>query len=639
MIEVFEKKLGLMRELVEREGTTIHEHLDDTRRKTSHQIFDQVLLRYVPCANFRFQYLAHTPMNRRLSAFVLFLLASSTAPVQAQTPSQNVPGRQTTPILKATTRLVQINVVVQNKKGQPVEGLKKGDFTILDQGMEQQVATFSANSGALHEAASIPKLPLNVFTNRGEGAEVNPGSVTVILFDALNTAIQDQIYARQQVLKFLRQLQPQDHVAIYVLTTKITVLNDFTQDASSLLQAIQRFGGYSSAQHDAANPDPRPADQTIFPTKTPETDVMTTRLRDFLDAADGKVSDFANIDRAETTISAIEGIANHVARIPGRKNLVWVSASFPISIGFDADSLFDMRREHRSFGDELERAARALNQANMAIYPVDARGLTVSSHYSASNESRFDPRFSPRGLGPDQNSFDTMTVLADRTGGRASYNTNDIEGAVQRAIADGQFTYTLGFYPTHGKWDGKFHELKVHINEKGLTLRYRKGYFAASESPSGASESQAALEAAVSSPIEWTNLHVQVTLRAFEASSRTIELQVALDTRELSLEFKEGRWNGKVHVLFSQLGPGNKVIGSEKEAFDLNMKPDTYEKFLKIGTKFTGPLTLSPDVVSLRVIAQDASTGAIGTLTIPIKKSFLAESVPAGRQPAAQKPE
>jgi len=130
-----------------------------------------------------------------------------------------------------------------------------------------------------------------------------------------------------------------------------------------------------------------------------------------------------------------------------------------------------------------------------------------------------------------------------------------------------------------------------------------------------------------------------VTLRAIEASSRTIELQVALDTRELSLEFKEGRWNGKVHVLFSQLGPGNKVIGSEKEAFDLNMKPDTYEKFLKIGTKFTGPLTLSPDVVSLRVIAQDASTGAIGTLTIPIKKSFLAESVPAGRQPAAQKPE
>jgi len=576
-------------------------------------------------------------MNRRLSASLLFFLLALSA-ARAQAPPQNSPRGQATPVLKATTRLVQINVVVQNKKGEPVEGLKKGDFTILDQGVEQQVATFSANSGALREAASIPKLPLNVFTNRGDGAEVNPGSVTVILFDALNTAIQDQFYARQQVLKFLRQLQPQDHVAIYVLTTKITILNDFTQDASSLLQAIQRFGGYASPQQDAANPDSKRADQSVSVAKTPETDVMASRLRDFLDAADGRISDFANIDRAETTISAIEGIANHVAHIPGRKNLVWVSASFPISIGFDADSLFDMRREHRSFGDELERTARALNQANMAIYPVDARGLMVSSHYSASNESRFDPRFPPRGLGPDQNSFDTMIVLADRTGGRASYNTNDIEGAVQRAIADGQFTYALGFYPTHGKWDGKFHELKVHVKEKGLTLRYRKGYFAAPEPPSATSESQAALEAAVSSPVEWTNLHLQVTLRAFEASSRTIDLQVALDTHELLLEFKEGRWNGKVYVLFSQLGPGNKVIGSEKETFDLNMKPDTYEKLLKIGLKFTGPLNLSPDIVELRVIAQDASSGAIGTLTVPLKKYLEGAASLSANPPSVQKP-
>jgi len=564
-------------------------------------------------------------MNRRLSAFVLFLLASSVTPVRAQAPSQNGPGRQATPVLKATTRLVQINVVVQSKKGEPVEGLKKEDFTILDQGIEQKVATFSANSSAFRQAASIPKLLPNVFTNRGEGAELNPGSVTVILFDALNTAIQDQFFARQQVLKFLRQLHPQDHVAIYVLTTKIVVLNEFTQDASSLLHAIEQFSGYSSGPQDSA--------------KTPEMEAMRYQLRDLLGDPEGKFSDFVNINRAETTASTIEAIANHVARVPGRKSLVWVSGSFPMTIGFGGETLSEPRREQRSFREDLEHVARALNQANMTIYPVEASGLMTYSHYNAGNTSSFDPNSPPRRLEPDQNNFDTMIVLADRTGGRAFHNTNDIEGAVQRAIADGQFTYTLGFYPTHGKWDDKFHELKVHINEKGLTLRYRKGYFAASESPSGASESQAALEAAVSSPIEWTNLHVQVTLRAFEAPSRTIELQVALDTRELLLEFKEGRWNGKVHVLFSQLGPGNKVIGSEKESFDLNMKPDTYEKFLKIGTKFTGPLTLSPDVVSLRVIAQDASSGAIGTLTVPIKKSFLAESVPAGRQPAAQKPE
>jgi hypothetical protein len=381
-----------------------------------------------------------------------------------------------------------------------------------------------------------------------------------------------------------------------------------------LLRAIERFGGYSSAPLNASNPEP--LDPGAPGANRPTTDVTTSQLNAFLDEATGKFSDFANINRAETTTSAIEAIANHVAYIPGRKSLVWVSGSFPISIGYDAESLFQVDREHRSFGDELEHAARALNQANMAIYPIDARGLMTSNW---------------------QNFF-TMDTLADRTGGKAAYNTNDIEGAVQHAIADGQFTYTLGFYPTHGKWDGKFHELKVHVNEKGLTLRYRKGYFAAPEPPNAASERQAALEAAVLSPVEWTNLHLQVTLKVFEASSRTIELQVALDTHELLLESKEGRWNGKVYVLFSQLGPGNKVIGSEKETFDLNLKPDTYEKLLKIGTKFTGRLTLSPDIVNFRVIAQDASSGSIGTLTIPIKKFLLANSAPGSNQPAAQKP-
>jgi VWFA-related protein len=578
-------------------------------------------------------------MNRLLSAaFLFFLSASGTASVRAQTPSPNPPSGQAPLVLKATTRLVQISVVVHNKKGELVEGLKKEDFTVLDQGKEQQIAAFSATSATPRDAAFNPPLPPNVFSNRGSSAAANPDSVTVILFDALNTAIQDQFYARQQVLKFLRQLQPQDHVAIYVLTTKIIVLNEFTQDASSLLQAIEKFGGYPSGQQDAANPDPRPAEQSIFMTKTPETDVMASRLRDFLDAADGKISDFANINRAATTTSAIEAIANHVARIPGRKNLVWVSASFPIGIGFDGESLGQPGRENRLFSEELDHAARALNQANMAIYPVDARGLMTRAHSSAMNSSRFDLRFPARDLGPDQRNFDTMIVLADRTGGEASYKTNDIEGAVQRAIADGQYTYTLGFYPTHGKWDGKFHELKVRVNEKGLTLRHRKGYFALPDPPVGPDENEAALNAAIGSPVEWTNLDLEVTLKAFDLSARTIDIQVGLDPHELSLASKDGRWSDTLYLLFGQLGAGDKVITSEKESLGLNLKPETYERLMKTGTKFNGRLVLSPDVVNLRVIAQDTGSGAVGTLTIPIKKYLAALASESGNPHAAQQP-
>ena len=572
------------------------------------------------------------------TSLLWFLLAQSATPLLAQGQAPQPFSAQAPVVIRSTTRLVQLNVIVHNRKGDPVQGLKKEDFTILDQGQVQQVANFSANGAWPRDPSFTTSLPPNVFSNRFDQGGQAPGSVTVILFDALNTEFTDQAYARQQVVKFLRQLKPEDHVAIYLLTTKLTILNEFTQDSSALLRAIDRFEGYTSAPLSASNPEP--LDPRIPEENRSVPDGFASELRAFLDGATGRFSDFANINRAETTVSAIEGIANHVAYVPGRKSLVWVSGSFPITIGYDADSLFDIGREHRSFGDALEHAARALNQANMAIYPVDARGLMGPALYSPSNARGFNPAASPRirNLGPDQGNFDTMIMLADRTGGKAFYNTNDIEGAVQHALNDGQFTYSLGFYPSHGKWDGKFHELKVHVNEKGLTLRHRKGYFAAPDPPSGASESQAALDAAVWSPIEWTNLNLQVTLKAFQSSSRTIELQVGLDTRELLLESKEGRWTGKVYVLLSQLGEGNKRISGEQETFDLNLKPDTYEKFLKIGTKFTGRLTLSPEVVNLRVIAQDTGSGAIGTLTIPIKKYVDGVASLGANPPPAPKP-
>jgi VWFA-related protein len=527
-------------------------------------------------------------------------------------------------------RLVQINVIVHNKKGEPVEGLTKENFTILDQGKEQQIAAFSANSAVPRAATTNPPLPPNVFSNRGGSGATSPGSVTVILFDALNTAIQDQFYARQQVLKFLRQLQPQDHVAIYVLTSKIIVLNEFTQDATSLLRAIQKFGGYSSPQQGAAKPTSNPADLGTFATMTPESDLMVSRLQDFLNAAEGKISDFANINRAETTTSAIEAIANHVARIPGRKNLVWVSASFPISIGFDGSTPSPPGREQRTFSEEIEHAARALNQANMAIYPVDARGLMPPAHFSVANSIPYESRVPSRDLGVDQGTFDTMIVLADRTGGKASYNTNDIEGAVQRAITDGQYTYTLGFYPAHGKWDGRFHELKIRANEKGLTLRHRKGYFAFPDPPVGPEENKAALDAALASPIEWTNLNLEVALKAFDLAAHTVDVQVSLDTHELSLVSKDGRWSDTIYVFFDQLGPGDKLITSEKETFGMNFKPETYEKLMKTGTKVSGRITLSPEVVNLRVITQDAGSGSIGTVKIPIKKYLAGAASPNG---------
>ena len=567
------------------------------------------------------------------------LLAATAAPLFGQTQNPK-PSGPPPPVIRATTRLIQVDVVVQNEKGEPVEDLKQEDFSILDQGKPQQVALFPARSAASRERSQLPVLPPRLFSNRfGETGQQAPHSVTVILFDTVNTSISDIPYAREQVIKFLKQLRPGDHVAIYLLGRQLTVLNEFTQDVSSLLHAIERFSGAFSPQLDATNLEL--TDSATFRSNSYAEEAIASRLKEFLDRISGPLGYSESIGAAWPTCRALEAIANHVASIPGRKSLVWVSGAFPISIGYDKELLFKPV-EHRDVVEVIERAARALNHANMAIYPVDARGLMTPALYDAANRTRLsrNPRDdAPLGVpGPDHR-IETMIALADRTGGKAFYNTNDMEGSVRRAIEDGQSSYTLGFYPAHRKWDGKFHQLKVQVKEKGLSVRYRKGYFAKAEPADGSLESKRVLDDAVRSPVDWTNLDLHVALGAFEPSSHNLEVQIALDTHELGFEQKDGRWKAKIYVVFVQLGKGNKSLTSEQKTFVLNLKPETYNRWMQNHTEFSVTLALSPEIEALRVVAADASSNSIGTLTIPIKRVLLAETVPTNNPPAEEEPQ
>src|SRR5262249_7052829 len=180
-------------------------------------------------------------------------------------------------------------------------------------------------------------------------------------------------------------------------------------------------------------------------------------LDQFLSNADQVISDFYNVNRAKWTLEAMEAIAHHLASLPGRKNLIWVSSGFPFTLGLEPEdfSLDQPNRERRTFHEETDRVARAMNDANIAIYPVDARGLVgLPTAFSAQNRtSPFGrPGAAPRPVKYTPPNIDTMQILAERTGGRAYYNTNDLEGAVRSAVADARVTYTLGFYPASEDW-------------------------------------------------------------------------------------------------------------------------------------------------------------------------------------------
>src|ERR1700759_3840927 len=175
----------------------------------------------------------------------------SGAAANADAQTTVITDKETAPI-RSTTRLVQMSVVVTDKKGQPVTGLKKEDFTVLDESSPQQIEFFTESAPPASAERAAPMLPKNVFTNRYDLKGEDPGAVTIILFDAENTATEDQLYLRKQVMALLRSLKSQDHVAIYALTSRLLVLHDFTQDDSALVDAVAKFAPREQTVFDAS---------------------------------------------------------------------------------------------------------------------------------------------------------------------------------------------------------------------------------------------------------------------------------------------------------------------------------------------------------------------------------------------------
>jgi len=538
-----------------------------------------------------------------IACFCIILLMP--APAQTPAPAKDAPPAP--PVMKVTTHLVQVNVVVHGKKNEPLDDLKKEDFKIFDNGQPQQIATFSLESAKLAEEKlqKAPPLPQNTFTNRVELRPKPPNSVTVMLLDGLNTKFEDQTYARQQLIKMLGQLQPDDRVALYTLGRELKIIHDFTTDASSILRVLGQAKGRINTEVADSNPE--------------EPNTGDDAMDQFMREADQKIADYQTINRVLTTLAALEAIANHVTRIPGRKNLVWISGGFPLQMGLDEFTVSDTQ-EKRTFSEEMERTAKALNAANLAVYPVDARGLMTDPGLSASGKGNANPRKGPQ-MGPNtkamrsiQNTQDTMEALAQRTGGKAYYNSNDLKNAIRGAIDDSKTTYVLGFYPTNTTWDGRFHELKVQTDRKGVNLRHRQGYYAFADQPLTDKEKKAAFQEALWSPLESATLGLTLRLAPNLPKPGKLRVVMLVDVKNVQLEQKDDRWTGRLEILFVQQASADKQPTIVGDQMDVNLKKDTYTAALQHRLLMAKDLELADAGYQLKVAIRDANSGNIGSV-------------------------
>jgi VWFA-related protein len=540
-------------------------------------------------------------MARISTALALLALGAAVFEVSAR----NVPQG---PAISVSTRLVQVGVIVRDKNG-PVADLTKDDFVVLDRGKPQKISVFSVESS---KSASQPaqRLPQNTFSDLPQYGAANPRSVTIVLLDNLNTLsgnghegyedgpewMEDLALAngKAHLVEFVKNLDPKDHVAIYGLSETLHVLCDFTSDGDRLLAILKNYDTTSRTNREAAEPG-------NYHTPVPG--------KEFNDNMDAQALEFAaatNERRATQTMAALQSIASHVANIPGRKNLVWLTANLPFS------------------GSAL---ARILVPAQIAAYPVDARGLLSRAVPSSANDVVAKGSELSSVLGLDKSpaqtdepiGLDTMENLAEVTGGHAFVNTNDITSAIRKAVEDSAVNYTLGFYIDPHSADGKFHELKVQVRREGLTIRYPKGYLAAKDAAPTKDQNWKTVLTAVQSPIESSVIPLQATVdRVNEPLPNSLRLLCSIDIRNLRLVQTGDLRKGAVSVYVIQQDGVGKVLSQWTKTYDLQLSEKQYAALLKSGMPFSQDVQPKAGVTTLRVLVEDPATSDLGSLIIPL---------------------
>src|SRR5271169_4133427 len=461
--------------------------------------------------------------------------ASSSAPVPAETALPNNPSSAT---FRVNTRLVQFDVVVTDNQGRPVKDLTASDFTVLQDGQEQAIRAFEVHSpGAVERAAETgaagskpgaAAVSPNTYTNIP--AKAPQSTWTIVLFDLLNTGVSDQAYARNQLLQLLKSVPRGEPVALFVLTRQLEMVQGFTQDPDQLLKMAELLdpsksqilttmverertvSGITSTAQQAA-----PSSGAATSGGTLDTSSIAFGQASRIAQGYNDHEAFRTTDRALFTLEAMRGLARAVSGYPGRKNLIWLSGSFPIQIEPDPASP-DEFRNMRSFQDQIRTTSSLLATSRVAVYPVDVRGLQLKgidiSVATAENQPMSDVApgavhgviaTSPSSVGATISAETvaladdraTMKNMAEQTGGEAFVNTNDLRRVINRSLEDGATYYTLAYTPPKEDEGGGYHRVVVHVPDKGLKLAYRRGYYSIPQATASGAEGTAALRAAL----------------------------------------------------------------------------------------------------------------------------------------------
>jgi VWFA-related protein len=527
--------------------------------------------------------------------------------------------------------------------------LDRNRFHVFEDEQEQTISAFDEHKPAAAPAVapSLAALPPNMYSN----LPVYPQSsaVNVLLLDALNTPAADQTNDRRRMLEYLAKIPPGIPLAVFTLSSRLRMVNGFTSDVAELAKAVQKQqpnAAVNSEMDKAGQQQVGDAAKDVTASGFSVPGGIVSGMHQFQEEATAAHAGL----RAQMTLDALQQLARYLSAVPGRKNLIWLSGSFPIAL---YPTKVDGPNSSPNRWDSVRQTCELLSAARVAVYPVDASGLmaaplpeTMSEDFSVTNSTATQAVNSNLGIEAHTGSNqESMRQIAEATGGQAYVNSNGLKEAVASIVQNGSSYYTVGYVPVK-KADGRFRKIKLRLDNARYSLAYRRGYFADLDDKSSVhNPGNTSLLLAASQLGSPPSTQILFQARVLPASdpllkgtkmaegpagdmASTLKRPVQLTTVDLtvdphSLLFEDAPDGGRrAQIEFTVVAydsDGKRANYLDRE-IQLNLTHEQYARIMATNTPipYRMALDLPKGQIALRIVVYDPTAATAGSLELPV---------------------
>jgi VWFA-related protein len=569
--------------------------------------------------------------------FVLTLAgALGISSVNSQTAgTQNSP-KNATPVFRVTSRLVQVDVLATDKSGMAIRDLKQSDFVVMQDGEPQEVRVFEAHAGSTPKAPREASRAAAMEALRGTYNNIPENTAgdarTIVVYDMLNTSLEAQAYARAELLRFLKTQRTGTPTALVVLKQTAQIVQGFTTEQKELVEKAEKIKPERSLVLNSTG------DRQTFVGTVTYADAMLGRNpagpragQAYEDAEAFRIG-----GRTYLTLNAFNAIARAVAAYPGRKNLIWLSGSFPIDIerarnpeknvsGGDQER-YDPAWKVRVLLGSVEDTGKLLASARIAVYPIDVRGLRTIGPDASVGVGDITPYRGTEQAAQLHNDIvnvgnerTTMKQLAKETGGRAYVGVNDAAESIRRAMEESSVYYTLSYAPKTIDDSAKYHHIEVRVNRPDVNLNYRQGYYYTPPKVN-AGESAIALRSALLPGVPDSTMLLFAASGKYNKGKGTLRIEYTILPQNVT--FREEAKGGR-HVVVDLMAIAFDESGKEaahaSNTLDGVIPEEKYQNLLKSALPAEQELSLKPGKYYLRLGVIDRVSQDVGTLQVPVE--------------------